>query len=176
MSLIVLSVSAATDLKDRIIPNELVVTVAALGLLQSLAFAPELILRSTLAALLVFFVLAPFAYNKIIGGGDLKLISATTLLVPPTHVGMLLLQIALVGGALSCLYIAARYLLQNLHRVDVAAEVATSPAANFATVVEKERGRILAGGPLPYAVAVLGGVIVYIATGVSIVLWQCSAC
>jgi prepilin peptidase CpaA len=47
---ILLGISAKTDLKDRIIPNELVVAIAAIGLAHTLLTRPGLIWLSLFAA------------------------------------------------------------------------------------------------------------------------------
>ena len=78
---ILLGISARTDLKDRIIPNELVVAIAAIGVAQALLARPGLVWLSLLAAAIVFCGLGILSHYKIIGGGDTKLISAVTFLV-----------------------------------------------------------------------------------------------
>lgn len=164
-SLIVLGVSAGIDLRDRLIPNELVVAVALIGLSQGLVSRPGVVWLSLLVAVIVFLGLGIFSHFKIIGGGDLKLISATTLLVPPDGVGQLLIDIVLAGGLLSCFYLAARYGLKSLpSSLSVAPEVVPSAkASGLARMIKTERARIAIGYPMPYAVAVLGGVIIYAA-------------
>jgi prepilin peptidase CpaA len=164
-SLILLGVSAGIDLRDRLIPNELVIAVALIGLAQGLASRPEAVWLSLLAAVIVFFSLSIFAHYKIIGGGDMKLITAVTFLVPPDRVGHLLIGIVLAGGVLSCFYLAARYGLKRLpaSRSAAAAVAPSASASGLARMIWTERARIAAGSPMPYALAVLGGVIVYTA-------------
>ncbi len=160
-SVILLSVAAATDLKHRRIPNEIVASVAAIGLMQGIIARPGQVWLSLLVAFILLFGLGTLAHHQVIGGGDAKLISAVTLLVPAEGVGQLLIDIALAGGVLSCAYLLARYALGSpLAASSGAAEVAR-PEAGFALAMRKERVRIAAGGPLPYAVAVLGGALIY---------------
>ena len=161
-SLILLAVSAGTDLKDRLIPNELVVAVAVLGLTQGLIARPGMVWMSLLAAFVVFCGLGILSHYRIIGGGDLKLISAVTLLVPPERVGQLLIEIALAGGVLSCVYLAARFALKNSPAASTGAGEVALPETEPALTIQTERARIVTGGPLPYAVAILGGVLVYV--------------
>jgi prepilin peptidase CpaA len=85
-----------------------------------------------------------------------------TFLVPPERVGQLLIEIALAGGALSCFYLAARFGLKSLPTSPSGAVEITRPESGLALVIKAERTRIAAGDPLPYAVAVLGGVCIYI--------------
>jgi prepilin peptidase CpaA len=159
---VLLFVSASTDLKRRIIPNELVVAIAAIGVAQGLIARPGLVWLSLLAAVAVFCGLGVLSHYKIIGGGDLKLISAVTFLVPPGRVEQLLIEIALAGGLLSCFYLAAHYGLRSLPASPSAAE-AGSPESGLALMIRTERARIVAGDSLPYALAVLGGVSIYLA-------------
>lgn len=160
-SLCLLAVSAATDLKDRRIPNELVAALAAIGLTQGLLARSGQVWLSLLVALVVFCGLGILSHHRIIGGGDLKLISALTLLVPPDRVGQLLIEIALAGGVLSCVYLATRYALK--HRSTASSDTAevAGPQAGFSLAMKTERVRIAAGDPLPYALAVLGGALIY---------------
>jgi prepilin peptidase CpaA len=162
-SLLLLARSAGTDLKERRIPNELVAAVAVIGLALGLIARPGLVWFSLLVAVVVFCGLGVLSHYKFIGGGDLKLISAVTLLVPPERVGQLLIEIALAGGVLSCFYLAARYALKSLPASPTGAVEIASPKIGLVLAIKTERGRIAAGDPLPYALAVLGGVCIYIA-------------
>jgi prepilin peptidase CpaA len=156
VALIALAASAWTDLKHRIIPDELVGLTAASGLGLSLALRPDDTWIGMLAAALILFGLGTLAHCGLIGGGDVKLISAATLLVPPGHIGALLLLIALSGGFLSGAYLVARAMLRRSH--------AGGPTPGDDDALEaggwfsNECARIAAGGPMPYALAILGGV------------------
>jgi len=163
-SLIVLAVCAGTDLKDRLIPNELVIVIAAIGLAQGLVLRPEQIWFSLLGAFIVFCGLGLIAHCKIIGGGDLKLMSAVAFLVPPDRVGQLLIEIALAGGLLSCFYLAAHHALRRSLHASQTTPVEDPPLENSVVrMIKTERARIAAGDSLPYALAVLGGVSIYVA-------------
>jgi prepilin peptidase CpaA len=161
-SLTLLLVAAGTDLNDRRIPNEIVAAVAAIGLTQGLIVRPGQVWLSVLVALIVFCALAVLSYYRIIGGGDLKLVSGVTLLVPPERVGQLLIEIALAGGVLGCIYLFARYALRRPSGTSSGAAEAARPEAGFGLTMRTECVRIAAGGPLPYAVAVLGGALIYV--------------
>ena len=165
-SVLLLAFAAGTDVRDRRIPNKLVAAVCAVGLAQGLAVRPGLVWLSLLVAVAVFCGLGVLSHYRIIGGGDLKLISAVTFLVPPEHVGQLLIEIALAGGALACVYLGARFGLKNfdgLPESPFGAVGVARPESGLALAIKMERARIVAGDPLPYAVAVLGGVCIYIA-------------
>jgi prepilin peptidase CpaA len=160
--LTLLSFAAGTDLKDRRIPNEIVAAVAAVGLTQGLIARPGQVWLSLLVALIVFCALGVLSHYRIIGGGDLKLISAVTLLVPSERVGQLLIEIALAGGVLGCIYLLARFAFRSPPVTSSGIAEAAGPEAGFALALSMERVRIAAGGPLPYAVAVLGGALIYV--------------
>ena len=160
---ILLGIGAKTDLKDRIIPNELVIAIASIGVAHTLLTRPGLIWLSLLAAAVVFFGLGVLSHYKIIGGGDTKLISAVTFLVAPDRVGQLLIEIALAGGLLSCLYITARYRIKTQRASPSTKEDIAPPESGLAFMIKAERARIATGDSLPYALAVLGGASIYFA-------------
>lgn len=151
--------SAYTDLKDRVIPNELVGLVAASGIALGLLMRPEQIHISLFAAICLLFALGALAHFHVMGGGDVKLISATALLVPPADIGRLLVFIALAGGVVSCTYLLARHALKDgrFHASD----------ASRQGWLSREGARIASGGPVPYAVAILGGLAVIMAGEIS---------
>ncbi len=157
--------SAWTDLKDRIIPNELVVLVALSGLGLGLLLRPDAIWISLLAAVLVLLVLGLAAHFGMMGGGDVKLISAATLLVPPGYIAQLIVFIALAGGLLSAGYFLARRMVGNrpVGRSLLSAEAAERDRWGPGGWVSNERARIAAGGPMPYALAIVGGVAITLA-------------
>ncbi len=153
--------SAVTDLKMRIIPNELVVLVALCGIAASIEGRLGGAWISLLAVVIVFLALGAACHYGLIGGGDAKLISAVTLLVPPDRIGVLLIEIALAGGFLSCVYLAARQL------ISMPLTRRSSPGAKQSTGLQHwidcESVRINAKS-VPYAIAILGGVIIHIAS------------
>jgi prepilin peptidase CpaA len=162
-AVVLLGVSVGTDLRDRIIPNELVLAIVGIGLAQAILARPGLLWLSLLLAALVFCTLGILSHYKIIGGGDLKLISAVTLLVAPDRVGQLLAAIALAGGVLSCFYLAAHVWLNRLSAPQTAGAEIAPTAIGLAAVFKSERARIAAGNSLPYALAVAGGAGLFIA-------------
>ena len=83
------------------------------------------------------------------GGGDVKLLGATALAVPPGSVPTLVFVMGMAGGLLSLFYLAARRLVH--------APSATRPRSLIARALRVERWRIRRGGPLPYACAIAAG-------------------
>ena len=113
ISLAALLLSAATDLKERIIPNELVIAIALSGLLLCLTIRPGQICICLVASALVFLAMGVLCRYQALAGGDVKLMAAVTLLVPPGGVGELMAGIAVAGGLLSCLYLGASYMIRD---------------------------------------------------------------
>ncbi len=154
--------SAVTDVKSRIIPNRFTMTVAICGLALSIAARLDQLWAVALGAAAVFFLFGVFAHYGLVGGGDVKLIAAAATLVPPERIPLLLLSIALAGGVLSCAYLAMGYVFRRVRFA-----LPEQPEAGFAGTdpacwVQTEYARIAAGSPVPYALAVLGGVASYI--------------
>ncbi|MEJ2123541.1 MAG: prepilin peptidase [Alphaproteobacteria bacterium] len=156
-----LAVAAWKDLKTRLIPDELTGIVAASGFVLGLMLRPEQAIISLPAAVVVFLGLGVLSHFNLMGGGDVKLISAATLLVPPERIGHLLLAIVLAGGVLSCVYIIARIVLRSasVHKSPVAVSAAEEVSRNTGGWFSNECSRICAGGQMPYALAIVGGVI-----------------
>ena len=158
-SLVGLLAVAISDLKERIVPNRLVILIASGGVALRLLSAPELLWVNLLAAAVLFVVLGRLSHHDWIGGGDAKLIAAVTLLVPATDIGRLLFAIAMVGGLMSCTYLAARFMITRTpalrHRLaDGGVEM-----HGVAGLFSHECARIAGGEPMPYALAVVGGVL-----------------
>jgi prepilin peptidase CpaA len=153
---LLLLVAVRTDFRARIIPNRVVALIAANGLLLGLLSRPELIWISLLASLMLLIGLGFIAHLDLIGGGDAKLISAVTLLVPPESIASLLLAIALAGGIVSGAYLAVFYALPRARNKKK--KMATRWFGRFPQWLQRERTRILKATSVPYSVAVLGGV------------------
>ena len=84
-----------------------------------------------------------------VGGGDVKLLAATTLLASPGQVLNLLLAVSFAGGLLSAIY-----LLLIRMRLPLMQAGSRAPLRR---VIRAERWRIRRGGPLPYACAISAG-------------------
>jgi prepilin peptidase CpaA len=150
--------SVAMDIKERIIPNGYVLVIAVAG--TALRFGTEgpSAWISVLAAAAVFLVLIVLSNLGVMGGGDAKLIAAVTLLAAPNRVAFLILCVALAGGMVACLYLLARAWLSSPSRRFIASDL---PGEIRHRPLYAEAARILAGEPMPYALAVLGGVVLF---------------
>lgn len=158
-SLAALLVAAMIDFKHRIVPNRLVLLIAGCGIVLRLLSAPGLIWINLLVAASLFVMLGRLSHRDWMGGGDAKLIAAVTLLAPPAGIVKLLLNVTLAGGVMSCVYLVARFMMAR------AAASRPHPADSRYTMrgrgglFSHECVRITAGEPMPYALAVLGGVL-----------------
>jgi prepilin peptidase CpaA len=161
-SLGILAAAAATDVKERIIPNRMVLFVAGVGVTLGLMSRPSLVWLSLLAAFGLLVALGLLARLNVLGGGDVKLIAAVSLLVPPDRIGSLLLAIAFAGGLLSLGYLAAYRALKHvrIRRRGVPAHGRAKPDR----WPHREWARIAGGDSVPYGMAILGGVAAHVAS------------
>jgi prepilin peptidase CpaA len=142
-----LLVASLHDLVARTIPNgiALAIAVCGLGLRAADGNLPAGILAGA-----ILFICAAFCWRRgLMGGGDVKLIAATAVAVPPAAVLSFVAAIALSGGVLAMLYLAGRCL--------VGKPSTPRPQNLFARVLRIERWRVSRGGPLPYACAIAAG-------------------
>ncbi len=145
------------DLRDRLIPNRLVLVVLCAALGIRLANNISTIGWSLLCMVVVAGLFYVIATRKWIGWGDAKMMAAASLLVPPERVAPLVFEIAIAGGLLSCLYLVARATVKNtVFAYHTTAGTRSSP---FGELVRSEVARINAGEPMPYAFAIFGGVV-----------------
>jgi prepilin peptidase CpaA len=96
--------AAATDVALRIVPNRTTVVVALAG--TGLNWLDGQLIAALFAAALVFAGLWCFWRTGRLGGGDIKLLTACSLLVPPFAVPELILTTAIFGGMLALAYLA----------------------------------------------------------------------
>ena len=114
-----------------------------------------------IVVVLVVIGLGVLAHFGMMGGGDVKLIGATTLLVPLDHVGQLLAFIAVAGGVLSCVYLVLRRSIRagHLAKPPTPVEAAAATGREPGGLLPNECARIAAGDPMPYALAIVGGAV-----------------
>lgn len=144
------------DLKRRIIPDELVILVALCGLGACLSTRPAEIGWTLLIAACVFIALALCFHYNWLGGGDVKLMSALCLAVPPHQVGSLLVEISVAGAIVCVIYLAAGFALKTF-RIMPAGQTPPASQGPFGNWIRCESARILEGRSVPYALAIMGG-------------------
>src|SRR5687767_11531128 len=96
--------AAAWDLRKREIPNGLNAAIALLAIpfwwASGLAFWPDIALQIGIAALVLGLFAAAFALGAM-GGGDVKMVAALALWMPPQAVLAMLVIMSLAGGLLT---------------------------------------------------------------------------
>ena len=101
---LLLLVAAWTDLRTRTIPNPLNAAIALLAPLwwwaHGLPLWPDIAWQVGLAILVFALFAGTFAIGMM-GGGDVKMIGALALWLPPWGLGRMLVIMALAGGALT---------------------------------------------------------------------------
>jgi prepilin peptidase CpaA len=146
-----LLLAASTDVLTRLIPNSIPAALAVLGLGLRLidgswAFA-------LLASGIVFAIALACWLRGWMGGGDVKLLGACALLVPPASVLPMVTMIAIAGGVLALVYLTASRLVPR----PAPLPAALRPRGFLARALRAERWRLARGTALPYAVAIALG-------------------
>ena len=150
--------AAAHDVAVRTVPNlvSLIVALFGLGLNALDGQLPAALIRGALV-----FAVAWYCWRRgWLGGGDVKLLSACVLLVPPGSVPELLLGTATAGGLLALFYLALAQLLPGggrRYRADFDGSVRRRSLLH--RVWRAERRRIQRRLSLPYSCAIAAGVL-----------------
>jgi len=152
-TLLLLLISAWRDIATRTIPNFAALCILVLGLAARMpAGKLALLLSAGTAALLFVLLLIPYSCRAI-GGGDIKIITAVAVGLPPIDTYRFIVATALAGGLLGVAYLL---LYRRRHK----ARGSTRTSA-ISRVMAVEAWRISRRGPLPYGVAIaIGGAFV----------------
>lgn len=111
---LLLVLAAASDIRSRLIPNWISLALAGLFALAALIGAPGVEPMGGVAvAVATFVVLFACFLAGLLGGGDVKLLSAAALWAGPQGLGLLLLTTALLGGLLA----AGALVLRGIRRL-----------------------------------------------------------
>ena len=146
-----LILAAGCDILTRLIPNAIPACLAVLGL--ALRVLDGSWPWALLAGAIVFVVALLCWMRRWMGGGDVKLLGACALLVPPLSVLPMITMVGVAGGVLSFIYIAARHLVPRPAPVPAAQR----PSSFLGRALRAERWRLARGTALPYAVAIAIG-------------------
>ncbi len=162
MGAAILTAAALHDVAARTIPNWTSVALALIGL--SLRWADGQVLASLLIAITVFAG-ATFCWLRgWLGGGDVKLLAAAAIFVPPSGVVRMLCDTVLAGGGVALIYLASRTLMRFAAK-PAASTVPSSSQPKLARILRAERRRLRRGGPLPYGSAIAAGTMLVIFSG-----------
>jgi prepilin peptidase CpaA len=147
LAALLLIYAALHDIATRTIPDTIPFVLVALGL--TLRLVEGNLLPALLAATLFAVCLGFCWWRGWLGGGDVKLLAALAILLPPSHVLPAIAAIAWSGVVLALPYWALRRRL--------AAPSLRRPAGFLARIWRVERFRLRRGGPLPYGLAIAAG-------------------
>jgi len=149
--LAILCTAAAHDILARTVPDWMPIVLAAIGIAESV-LAGRLVV-SLLSGVFVFILSGLCWRRGWLGGGDVKLLGAASIAVPPIAVAPFVAAVAISGGVLALLYLTFGKL------IPVAAQRRSigRPVGLLARAVRLERWRLSRGSPLPYAVAIAAG-------------------
>lgn len=124
--------AAWTDIRTRTIANGLNLAIAGAApiwwLAQGLSLWPDIAIQLALA-LLVFAVFAGCFALGMMGGGDVKLLGALALWLPPIPMMRMLVLMALAGGVLTLAFVVIHRVRKAEGRPEIPYGVAISLAA-----------------------------------------------
>ena len=146
-----LILAAGCDILTRLIPNAIPAALAVLGL--GLRLIDGSWPWALLAGGIVFGLCFLCWLRGWMGGGDVKLLGACALLVPPLSVFPMVTMVGIAGGVLAFLYLAARRLVPR----PAPLPAALRPHGFLGRALRAERWRLSRGAALPYAVAIAIG-------------------
>ncbi len=149
--------AALHDLAARTVPNGLPLGLLAIG--SCARVIDHSLLPSLGVASGVFALLFAFWAKGAIGGGDVKLWSASVVLLPayPQVEFSCFTRVLLAGGVLALTYLALRRVVK---RPRAARSGGQPPGGLLTRILRAEAWRISRKAPLPYAFAIAGGTIV----------------
>jgi prepilin peptidase CpaA len=152
VAIALLGFAAWRDVATRTIPDRVSLGIAALGLTVRGLEGFSALTGSLLVAALLGGLLFMLHAARLVGGGDVKLLAALALLLPPFETWNMVVATALAGGALGLVYLVLRPVLR--------ARAGSRRRDNKSLpgrVLVTEAWRIRRGGPLPYGVAIAAG-------------------
>ena len=143
LAIAVLIFAAYGDIRRRLIPNELSIALAVLGLARMIVTGDSMDAFWTMAAGAALLVLAFLCFSRgWIGGGDAKLLAAVVLLVGYRQLPDLLLIMSLVGGVIALVVMAIEKLRPLMLPVPIAMQFAGA-SLRIAVWTEESLERLL---------------------------------
>jgi prepilin peptidase CpaA len=112
-TIILFFIAAGHDILSRRIPDIIPLTIAVVILTTRAIFGWQTLLVSVLAGIAVFVLLFIAYTRNAIGGGDVKLLTAFSLGLPPIETVHFIVMTALAGGVVGLIYLG----LARLHPV-----------------------------------------------------------
>ncbi len=108
---VLLATACVTDLRERRIPNRLVLVLLVGGMLSSFVASPSVggVGRAIAAGLLGFAIWIPAYALRMLGAGDVKFFAAAAVWLAPVQVAHAAVYTALAGAALSVLWLVLEH-------------------------------------------------------------------
>ena len=157
-----LGFAAWRDISTRTIPDTVSIALALLGLSLRLTQGVTAVALSVAVAAGLFLVLLACHARGLIGGADVKLLTALTLGLSPIESYQLITATALAGGVLAILYLALSRALAGMRRPPRPARRRRYLLPRIAAI---ELWRIRRRYALPYGVAIaVGGMLVAVSS------------
>ncbi len=150
--------AALHDVAARTIPHTTCAIVALIGL--ALRLADGQVIFSLTVDVIVFVCCTLCWLRGWMGGGDVKLLTAAAVFVPPAAVGSMIISTTLFGGIVAVAYLVARTIVRRIPPPNRAA-----PRNFLARVLRAEHWRLLRGAPLPYGSAIAAGTLFTLFSG-----------
>jgi prepilin peptidase CpaA len=142
--------AALHDIGFRTVPDCVSVALLAIGICWRLADRPALLLPGAAITITILLFTYWLWRRGWMGGGDVKLLTAAGMFVPPWLVPQLIFGTALAGGVLAIFYFLGGVVVKRPRG-------AARPANFIARVLRCEQWRLSRRGPLPYATAIAAG-------------------
>jgi prepilin peptidase CpaA len=147
--------AALHDIVARTVPNGISMLLALIGLGARIMDGTIVIGLAIAAAV---FVIAAFLWRRgWMGGGDVKLLGASALLVPSNRIFTFIVATSVAGSLFAALYLAAGRIARTARKSAMPA--IPRQTGLFSRAVRAELWRLRRGGPLPYACAIAAGFI-----------------
>jgi prepilin peptidase CpaA len=157
-----LCVAAWRDISTRTIPDTVSIALALLGLILRLTQGLPAVALSVAVATGLFLVLLACHARGLIGGADVKLLTALTLGLSPAESYQVVTATALAGGVLAILYLGLSRALASMRRPPRPARFRRRLLPRIAAI---ELWRIRRRCALPYGVAIaVGGTLVAVSS------------
>jgi prepilin peptidase CpaA len=122
---------ATTDLRRRIISNQLNLTIALLAPFwwwaNGMALYPDIPIQLAIAAA-VFIIFTGFFALGVMGGGDVKMLVAIALWLPLQAMSTLLVVMALIGGVVTLITVAHHRITRRIGQPEIPYGVAIALA------------------------------------------------
>ena len=149
---VLLGFAAWRDVATRIIPDSVSIALIVIGAVVRIGQGWDCLLTSLLMSAVIFVVLLPFCSRGLLGGADLKLLTALAVGLSPQATLQLLLCVTMLGGLLAAIYLIAAKLQPTW--LASSSPKSKSRLGRIATI---ESWRIRRRAPLPYGIAIAIG-------------------